>query len=301
MRGSPITGAFGSHFNKDDESVWVDHLGNVKITNSQENSSLVLNFRQYSFFSSNKKQPFSVSGIVYDKYSKPSALVQGRWNEFLELIDFNPRRTSLDFQRTSSVNSPILASHVTKSRASSFNVGESCEDKQKILLWNSSETWVTSKQSEVMIHNTENTIHPGMHNFSNFALLLNQPISAGYKNLFAPTDSRFRPDVRAFELGEIELSQKLKKDLLKKTCATCNDDKMGTSRANSATKGSTDSCRESPLWFSPSDSIEYSCIRDDDDGKQVTVHVPFYQFNGAYLLHKTSGDWRVCPKYLFRP
>ena len=279
-------------------------MGNVKITNSQDNSSLVLNFRQYSFFSSNKKQPFSVSGIVYDRYSKPCAVVQGRWNEFLELIDFYPR-DSLDIQRKTSVNSPVVGlPQISNNRATSFNVEESCEGKQKTLLWSYSESWATtSKQSDdPPFPAVASFVHPKMHKFSDFTLLLNQPINAGSKNLVAPTDSRFRPDVRTFERGEIEAADKLRQDLLKKLDKLdnlCASDQLPSPTPKSEPIDSKEKCCESPKWFSPSDTIEFSCVKYDN-GKEVIVHIPFYQFNGAYLLHKTSGDWRVCPKYLFR-
>lgn len=43
---------------------------------------------------------------------------------------------------------------------------------------------------------------PQMYNFTNFAMALNE-LESGMGAILAPTDCRFRPDIRAMENGNI--------------------------------------------------------------------------------------------------
>lgn len=48
-----------------------------------------------------------------------------------------------------------------------------------------------------------------MYNFTNFAMMLNE-LDDDMKGVFAPTDCRFRPDIRAMESGNMGMYQNLK-------------------------------------------------------------------------------------------
>ncbi|MEQ2210170.1 hypothetical protein XENOCAPTIV_009291 [Xenoophorus captivus] len=54
-----------------------------------------------------------------------------------------------------------------------------------------------------------------MYNFTNFAVALNE-LEPGMEAVLAPTDSRFRPDIRAMESGNIDEASKEKERLEEK-------------------------------------------------------------------------------------
>ena len=106
-----------------------------------------------------------------------------------------------------------------------------------------------------------------MHSFSKFSINLNH-LTPELEKEIAPTDSRFRPDLREFERGNIEIGGKEKHRL---------EEKQRDTRKKRKDEGEA----WSPLWFEE--------VVDQDSGDK------FYKINDKYWEHKKRKDWSVCP------
>ena len=105
------------------------------------------------------------------------------------------------------------------------------------------------------------------HSFSKFSINLNN-LTPELERVIAPSDSRFRPDLREFEKGDIEAGSQEKKRL---------EEKQREARKKRKEEGEI----WSPLWFEE--------VVDEDTGDK------FYKINDKYWEQKEKKDWSVCP------
>ncbi|KAK0413126.1 hypothetical protein QR680_006615 [Steinernema hermaphroditum] len=111
-----------------------------------------------------------------------------------------------------------------------------------------------------------------IYNFSRFAVELNEP-----EDGVAPTDSRFRPDMRLMEVGDWGRANDEKSRMEQKQREMM---KLYTSQVEAGKK-----VLERPVWFKK--------IVSPENG---SVH---YRFKGHYWDAKKKQDWSMCPEIYF--
>lgn len=105
------------------------------------------------------------------------------------------------------------------------------------------------------------------HSFSKFSINLNN-LTPKLEGEIAPTDSRFRPDLREFERGDIDKGAEEKHRL---------EEKQRAARKDRKDNGET----WTPLWFEE--------VIEEETGDK------FFKINDKYWQKKQEGDWSVCP------
>lgn len=105
------------------------------------------------------------------------------------------------------------------------------------------------------------------YGLTRFAIDLNH-LPDDLRSKLPPTDSRFRPDLRAFEEGDIDLGADEKHRL---------EEKQRAARA----KRKEDGTSWEPVWFE-------EVIDEDTETK-------FYKIKDTYWQSRLDGDWDECP------
>jgi hypothetical protein len=136
--------------------------------------------------------------------------------------------------------------------------------------WNESVT-ITDLSTKEKTLVWEKPTSPDNHNdqfgFTKFAINLNN-LTPEIEDKIAPTDSRYRPDLRAFEACDIEEGSKQKHRL---------EEKQREIRKLRKDQEVT----WEPLWFEE--------VIDDDTGDR------FFKINNKYWLQREKKDWSACP------
>jgi hypothetical protein len=136
--------------------------------------------------------------------------------------------------------------------------------------WNESVT-ITDLSTKEKTIVWERPTSPDNHNdqfgFTKFAINLNN-LTPEIEDKIAPTDSRYRPDLRAFEACDIEEGSKQKHRL---------EEKQREIRKLRKDQEVT----WEPLWFEE--------VIDDDTGDR------FFKINNKYWLQREKKEWSACP------
>lgn len=109
--------------------------------------------------------------------------------------------------------------------------------------------------------------HEDQYGLTQFAISLNH-LTPELEKKIAPTDSRFRPDLRAFENGDIDEGAKEKHRL---------EEKQREVRKMRNEKGEF----WTPLYFEE--------VIDEDTGDK------FFKINDKYWFNREAGDWSEAP------
>nr|CAG8594925.1 4208_t:CDS:2 [Entrophospora candida] len=180
---------------------WIDHYGNMTITNHLTGDQCILTFKARGW---RGKDAFEIRGVVKDKDDKEIWEIAGRWNERLvaRRIILSPSTHEEDLgsdaaaskaklvhelSPTFKLESPIQTSPISTTQP---------QRRPIVLLW--------EKHPELE--------EPLPFNLTPFAMTLND-LPSSLKIWIAPTDSRLRPDQRSMELGDYE-SASLEKNRL---------------------------------------------------------------------------------------
>lgn len=105
------------------------------------------------------------------------------------------------------------------------------------------------------------------YNWTKWAITLNQPVEDGMRARIAPTDSRFRPDQRALENGDLDMASDRKLLL--------EQGQRARRRALEESGG-----EYAPRWFRK--------IVDEETGRD------YFRFTGDYFRCKSEQDWGRC-------
>ncbi|XP_060679894.1 oxysterol-binding protein-related protein 1 isoform X1 [Hemiscyllium ocellatum] len=183
--------------------LWIEQYGNVEIINHKTGEKCVLNFKPCGLFG---KELHKVEGYIQDKSKKKLCAVYGKWTECLWAVDpstfdaykKNDKKNSEERKLT---KTPVASE---KSEPDEMPLPDNSESVQVIpgshLLWKITPRPPNSQQ---------------MYNFTNFAMSLNE-LDKEMESVLAPTDCRFRPDIKAMENGDIDLASEEKKRLEEK-------------------------------------------------------------------------------------
>ncbi|XP_038664487.1 oxysterol-binding protein-related protein 1 isoform X3 [Scyliorhinus canicula] len=183
--------------------LWIEQYGNVEITNHKSGEKCILNFKPCGLFG---KELHKVEGYIQDKSKKKLCAVYGKWTECLWAIDPSTFEAYKKNDKKNTEEKKLSKSSVAseKSELDEMPLPDNSESVQVIpgsrLLWKIAPRPSNSQQ---------------MYNFTNFAMSLNE-LDKEMENVIAPTDCRFRPDIKAMENGDIDLASEEKKRLEEK-------------------------------------------------------------------------------------
>lgn len=167
---------------------YLEHCGDLIITSHSTGATATMTFREAKgggFFSSSASAPNR--NEIFGQIMGPGGrevvnVVRGRWNEYLAL--FSPSSPAASASASSSTAGPPSLDEVPALG------GE--------VLWRAQDPPSNSAR---------------YYGFTAMAMSLNAPDSTGPPGSVAPTDTRFRPDQRAFEEGRVEDADALKAKL----------------------------------------------------------------------------------------
>lgn len=105
------------------------------------------------------------------------------------------------------------------------------------------------------------------YNWTKWAITLNEPVKEGTQDRIAPTDSRFRPDQRALENGDMDMA---------------GDRKLLLEEGQRARRKELDEAggKYAPRWFRK--------VVDEETGRE------YFRFTGDYFRCKSEQDWSRC-------
>ncbi|KAK9761276.1 hypothetical protein K7432_013943 [Basidiobolus ranarum] len=161
-------------------SIYLDHYGDMVITNHRTGETCTLTFKQRGWISSDVNV---IEGLVKDKNGNSVWEIYGKWSERLVARKYTGSKNSKPLKEAEVGNEPASSTNATQSAGS--------HDKP-ILLWK-----------------REKPKGPTPFNFTQFAMTLNDTPDSLIPYL-PPTDSRLRPDQKAMEHGQFDLANEEK-------------------------------------------------------------------------------------------
>ncbi|KAF1390129.1 hypothetical protein PFLUV_G00054900 [Perca fluviatilis] len=188
--------------------LWIEQYGTVEIVNHSTGDKCVLNFKPCGMFG---KELHKVEGHIQDKSKKKRRVIYGKWTECMYSVDPKVYETYRKSEKKSGGDSKKLKQ------------GHSCEAEDTDEMPEVQETVTVIPGSALLWRITPRPAHSAqMYNFTSFAMTLNE-LEPGMERLLAPTDCRLRPDIRAMEIGDMDLSSTEKERLEEKQRASCRE------------------------------------------------------------------------------
>ncbi|KAJ1610333.1 oxysterol binding protein 1A-like pleckstrin homology domain-containing protein [Cryptosporidium canis] len=203
--------------------LWIEIVGISIIKNKKTSEFSLIEYQKGGWFSNDL---FNIKGFVFDKYGRPIYKIGGKWDskiwyESCKLeseyeVDNSSVKVSLDSDRSS-----ILKDHSTISTELSDNSSDSIPSYSFNYLsnWEKVET-IPSSRKVAWVAESKPFQSEKFFGFAEMTFELNE-ISPQYDNntpgvTMPCTDSRYRPDQRAYENGHIEWAIKEKRRLEEK-------------------------------------------------------------------------------------
>uniref|UniRef100_A0A8C9ZEI3 Oxysterol-binding protein n=1 Tax=Sander lucioperca TaxID=283035 RepID=A0A8C9ZEI3_SANLU len=192
--------------------LWIEQYGTVEIVNHSTGDKCVLNFKPCGMFG---KELHKVEGHIQDKSKKKRRVIYGKWTECMYSVDPKVYETYKKSEKKSGGDSKKLKQFCESP------VSGDAEEMPEV-----QETVTVIPGSALLWRITPRPAHSTqMYNFTSFAMTLNE-LEPGMERLLAPTDCRLRPDIRAMEIGDIDLSSTEKERLEEKQRASCRERSM---------------------------------------------------------------------------
>uniref|UniRef100_A0A8C6SNC1 Oxysterol binding protein-like 2a n=1 Tax=Neogobius melanostomus TaxID=47308 RepID=A0A8C6SNC1_9GOBI len=193
-------------------TLWIEQYGTVEILNHSTGDKCILNFKPCGMFG---KELHKVEGHIQDKRKKKLRVIYGKWTECMYSVDPKVYETHKKSEKKTGGESKKTKQENSCEEEGSDDVPEIQETVTMVpgsaLLWRISPRPPHSAQ---------------MYNFTNFAMTLNE-LEPGAERLLAPTDCRFRPDIRAMESGDIDTASTEKERLEEKQRAARKERSRG--------------------------------------------------------------------------
>ncbi|KAH8738884.1 hypothetical protein FG386_000750 [Cryptosporidium ryanae] len=250
--------------------IWLEIVGITTIVNHSTSEFSLVEYQKSGWFSNDL---FNIRGLVFNKYAIPIYKIGGKWdtniwyetcknngNFFKEYLKFR----GVEFERKSEYakgNNVNLSSSDFQDSYSSF-IHQTCFYTYALSNWDKIETIINTRKF-AWSPEAKPSQSDKYFGFSNMSFELNE-ISPQYDKhapgvIMPSTDSRYRPDQRAYESGCIEWAIKEKRRLEEKQ------------RAN-AKKRINGEADYSPKWF----------YKEFNDSKDKYT----WKFNHKYWVHK---------------
>ncbi|KAM6919500.1 oxysterol-binding protein-related protein 1-like [Lycodopsis pacificus] len=180
--------------------LWIEQYGSVEVINHKTGERCSMMFKPCGLFG---KELHKVEGYILDKSKKKLYAIYGKWTESLYTVDPGT------FDAHKKTDKKNLDEKKDSKRGS---VDEEPEEMPPP----DAETVQVIPGSELIWKITPRPDNSAkFYAFSTFAMHLNEQAKS-MEGVTAPTDSRFRPDIRAMENGDIDLASSEKKRLEEK-------------------------------------------------------------------------------------
>ncbi|XP_071144219.1 oxysterol-binding protein-related protein 1-like isoform X2 [Mytilus edulis] len=232
-------------------TIWIEHYGPMEVINHKTKHKALLNFKQGGWFG---RDLHKVEGFIYDSNKKKVKALYGSW-----VLDMY------------SVPADIYEQHMSESVNH-----QPCQHKDKMNGSNNEKDDVTTKHAVLHTYDLhirdqqsvwkcrQRPSHSDEYfNFTYFAMSLNE-LTEDVAGKLAPTDSRYRPDIRLLEEGKIDAASEEKNRL---------EEKQRTSRKERKKKKD----EWTPTWFKSG--------KDQHTGKETWL------FTGEYW----DRNWQKSP------
>uniref|UniRef100_A0A8C6TCR4 Oxysterol-binding protein n=1 Tax=Neogobius melanostomus TaxID=47308 RepID=A0A8C6TCR4_9GOBI len=168
--------------------LWIEQYGTVEIVNHSTGDKCVLNFKPCGMFG---KELHKVEGYIQDKSKKKHCMIYGKWTECMWSVDPQSYETHKKSERK--------RDHKKSKSEEPEGTDDDADDMPDV-----QETVSVVPGSNLLWRIDPRPPHSAtMYNFTNFAMALNE-LEAGMDVILAPTDCRFRPDIRAMENGKMD-------------------------------------------------------------------------------------------------
>ncbi|XP_072304773.1 oxysterol-binding protein-related protein 2b isoform X2 [Eucyclogobius newberryi] len=178
--------------------LWIEQYGTVEIVNHSTGDKCVLNFKPCGMFG---KELHKVEGYIQDKSKKKHCVIYGKWTECMWSVD---PQTYEAHKKAEKKGDGRKSKHPE-------GADDDADDMPEV-----QETVVVVPGSVLLWRIDSRPPHSAtMYNFTNFAMALNE-LEPGMEAILAPTDCRFRPDIRAMENGNIDEASREKERLEEK-------------------------------------------------------------------------------------
>ncbi|XP_031562391.1 oxysterol-binding protein-related protein 1-like [Actinia tenebrosa] len=195
--------------------LWIEQYGQIEVSSLSTGDRAVIQFKPAGWFG---KDLNKVEGTIYSAAEKKKKyIIRGDWTDKLTCYrtETTLSRKASKRGKTSIDNSAALADSLSTSSSDC-----SLELTSPVVLWNFHSKPPHSKE---------------MYNFTSYAIQLNELLPGDDKKL-PPTDSRFRPDCRTLENGDLDRATAEKIRL---------EEKQRTNRKERQKKN----LEWKPLWF----------------------------------------------------
>lgn len=185
--------------------LWIEQFGTVEIVNHSTGDKCVLNFKACGMFG---KELHKVEGYIQDKNKKKHCVIYGKWTECMWSVDpqtyENHKKSEKKGDNKKHKNEEVDGAE-----------NDEADDMPEV-----QETVSVVPGSTLLWRIDSRPAHSAtMYNFTNFAMSLNE-LEPGMEAMLAPTDCRFRPDIRAMENGNMDEASKEKERLEEKQRAS---------------------------------------------------------------------------------
>uniref|UniRef100_A0AAQ5ZWX5 Oxysterol-binding protein n=1 Tax=Amphiprion ocellaris TaxID=80972 RepID=A0AAQ5ZWX5_AMPOC len=174
--------------------LWIEQYGTVEIVNHSTGDKCVLTFKPCGMFG---KELHKVEGYIQDKSKKKLCVIYGKWTECMWSVD------------------PQAYEAHKKSEKKGDNKKQKNNDDADDMPEVQETVSVVPGSTLLWRIDCRPAHSAAMYNFTNFAMSLNE-LEPGMEAFLAPTDCRFRPDIRAMENGNMDEASKEKERLEEK-------------------------------------------------------------------------------------
>ncbi|XP_054479056.1 oxysterol-binding protein-related protein 1-like isoform X2 [Anoplopoma fimbria] len=180
--------------------LWIEQYGSVEVINHKTGERCSMMFKPCGLFG---KELHKVEGYILDKSKKKLCAIYGKWTECLYTVD----PVTFDaYKKTDKKNSDEKKG----------NKRNSVDEEPEEMPPPDAETVQVIPGSELIWKITPRPDNSAkFYAFSTFAMYLNEQ-EKSMEGVTPPTDSRFRPDIRSMENGDIDLASSEKKRLEEK-------------------------------------------------------------------------------------
>ncbi|KAM9786200.1 oxysterol-binding protein-related protein 2-like [Neosynchiropus ocellatus] len=180
--------------------LWIEQYGTVEIVNHSTGDKCVLNFKPCGIFG---KELHRVEGYIQDKSKKKLCVVYGKWTECIWSVDVQAYEAHKKAEKK--------GDNKKHKNEESERADDDADDMPEV-----QETVSVVPGSTLLWRIDSRPPHSAtMYNFTNFTMSLNE-LDPRMEAILAPTDCRFRPDIRAMENGNMDKASEEKERLEEK-------------------------------------------------------------------------------------
>uniref|UniRef100_A0A3Q0SBX1 Oxysterol-binding protein n=1 Tax=Amphilophus citrinellus TaxID=61819 RepID=A0A3Q0SBX1_AMPCI len=180
--------------------LWIEQYGNVEVINHKTGERCSMTFKPCGLFG---KELHKVEGYILDKSKKKLCAIYGKWTECLYTVD----PATFDAHKKTEKKNPD---------EKKGNKQTSVDEEPEEMPPPDTETVQVIPGSDLIWKITPRPANSAkFYAFSTFAMQLNE-LDKIMEGVIPSTDSRFRPDIRAMENGDIDLASAEKKRLEEK-------------------------------------------------------------------------------------